>query len=380
MADASRLKNVSLEDLCRAQAQPYYLLAAGDAQKERVVRTLAQPEILPFRSAPMYCGRVKDALIFGKSYVSAEPFQGVFYGQSHRDYRTEEFIKFYAKEVMNEQRPHPEITAECCFLGGLSGNMRFFGHFIFEFLYRLVAFDMVGALNRFPLVVFDDVPDAWVSFLELYGVPRERMLRIPKHPAPRFSAAWVTGCPNYLGADGTNYWLWDDGVVNMHRDLRQKALAGAPPGPKRVFIGRRDAKHRHLLNEDVLWQVLEAEGFVYPDFMGLSAAEQIRLVGSAEIILTVGGSGSTMTHFAPEFCTIIEILAPHLSGVLGSWGFAAVLNQTYSRIPAQIVNDGTEMGIDNDITVDIGLVQECVRAAIRIVSVCTKNTGNSSHD
>lgn len=367
MADAPRLKNVSLEELCRAQGQPFHRLAAGDAQKERVLRTLAGTEIVPYRAAPMYCGRIKNALIFGKSYVSAEPLQGVFYGQSHRDYNTEEFVKFYAREIMDEQRPHPEVAQECCFLGGLSGNVRFFGHFIFEFLYRLVAFDMVGVLGRLPLVVFDDVPGAWVSFVELYGVPRERILRIPQHPAPRFSAAWVTGCPNYLGADGVSYWLWDDGILNMHADLRQKALAGAPPGPKRLFIGRRDAKHRRLLNEDGLWQMLEAEGFVYPDFMGLSAAEQIRLVGAAEIIVTVGGSGGAMTHFAPQNCTIIEILPAHLAGVLGSLGFAAVLSQTYHRLPAQVVDDGKEKGMENDMTVDIGLVRQYLRAAMQLI-------------
>lgn len=366
MADAPRLVNVSLEKICREQKQPYRLLP-GDSAEERPLTSAGGPESILLRAAPMYLGRVNGAVVFGKSYVTTAPDRTVFLGQSHRDYHHKEFVDYYQREVALETRAHPFITEECCFLGGFSGENRFFGHFIFEYLYRLVIFDMTGLIGQLPIAVYDELPAAWLSFVELFGVPKDQILKVPQHPAPRFAAVWVAGCPNYACQDMKGYAFWHDGVRTLHHILRANALAGAPAGPKRVFIGRKGARHRRLLNEDEVWRFLEGEGFVSPDFEGKDAAEQIRLVSSAEMIVTVGGSGSAMTHFAPKNCTIIEILPPHLSGVLGSLGFAAVLGQTFARLKAQVVDDGKARGLENDMTVDIQAVREYVRAALNAV-------------
>ena len=365
MTDQQRLYNITLEQLCAEQSQPYAWLSRGDYTKVRILQSLPGPTTVNFRSAEMYCGRAIKVTIFGKSYVSDQVGRAVFTNQSHRNYHQQEFREFYNKEITDETSPRPVIAQECCFLGGFSGNLKYFGHFIFEFLYRLAAFEMCGVLNKFPVAVFDGLPDTWVSFIELFGLPKDRILKIPQYPAPYFENVWVASCPNFLGADEKGYAFWDDGIANTRQRLMGNALEGHPAGPRRVFLGRKDASHRRLINEEAVWQYLEAQGFEYPDFAGKSAAEQIRLVASADIIVSVGGSGSAMTHFAPGHCSIIEILPPHLVGGLGSYGFAAVIGQSFTRIPAKVIGEG-QLGLSNDMEVEVEHVRLCVKRALEL--------------
>ena len=45
----------------------------------------------------MYCGRVKEVVVFGESYVSDAPQRAVFEGQSHRNYSGQEFRSYYQR-------------------------------------------------------------------------------------------------------------------------------------------------------------------------------------------------------------------------------------------------------------------------------------------
>lgn len=314
----------TLASYCKARKLPVVCLDPGDGNR------------LPIRRADMYCGVVEGVIIFGKSYFRQymDNSAKVFLRQSHRDNKPADFSSYYTREIVKREADN-WVAEECCFLGGLSGEDRYFGHFIFEFLYRVHAFAMAG-VGHLPVAVYDTVPDSWLSFLRLYGV--KDFIRIPQSPARAFRRAWITTAPCHLMADGQHYAFWDAGI----RAVRQRLLDQTGPGAshKRVFIGRKDASHRKLVNEAGVWEILKGEGFVYADVAGLGAADQIRLVRDAEVIITVGGSGSVLTHFAPATCQIIELLAPHLVGVLGSLGVAAVLGQGFSRIPTPVVGEG----------------------------------------
>ncbi len=363
MAERLSLQHVSLELVCREQGQPFRWLSKGDKSRVRILKTLDGDRQLPYRSAEMYCGRVNNVVVFGKSYVTDKSGRGVFFNQSHRNYLPQEFADYYIKEILHETRRRPVVEQECCFFGGFSGDSRYFGHFIFEFLYRLVAFDMCGALHRLPVVVYEGISDSWLSFLELYGVPKERILKVPQMPAAQFSSVWIASCPNFLSAEH-HYTFWDEGVRHLRDRLRAKADTGLPAGPKLVYLGRRDVRHRKTVNENDVWQFLQSRGFEYPDFMGKSAAEQIRLIGSAEVIACVGGSGTAVTPFAPDNCSIIEVLPPHLVGGLGSLGFAAVLGQSYTRLPAKIADDEVAPGIETDFEVEMESLRQYVDLAL----------------
>jgi capsular polysaccharide biosynthesis protein len=360
---SQKLVNVSLRELCRQQDQPYIQLAEGDAKKERPLHAINQTSTMPFQSTAMYCGRVKEVIIFGKSYVTDQPGRAVFIGQSHRDYETNEFIQYYTSEIASEVRPRLTIEPECCFLGGAAP----FGHYLFEYLSRLSAFEKVGVLNHLPVVVYDDFPEGWLGFIELCGVPRERIIRIPRHPSPHFKAVWVAGCPHALGAD-KHYTFWDDGVHSLRKRIGESVTRAQAEnkGAPRIYLGRRGVVHRQLLNEDAVWNVLAQRGFAWPELSGMSAAEQVCAIASAEIIVSVVGSGSPMTMFAPDTCSIIEIRPKSIVGALGSMGFASVLGQTFTTLIAEVdPTDQKNAGIDKNLIMDLELLTAYVDTAIR---------------
>ncbi len=360
---SSGVISVPLELICDGQGQPFQYLNRGDFTLHRPLQSLISGVgVEAYRLNLAYCGRVSNAVIFGKSYVMAESKHVAFVHQSHRDYVPQEFAHYYKAQIINDTRPRPYVSEECCFLGGYSGDAKYFGHFIFEFLYRLAAFEMSGLLERFPVAVFDDVPDSWLSFIELYGVPKSRLKKISRLPAPFFRNVWTASCPNALSSAG--YAFWDEGIFRMRERLLANAISAGDAGPKRIFIGRRDATHRKLLNEAEVWAFLEANGFEYVEFAGKPAAEQIRLMRSAEIAVVVSGSNGSLTPFAPRDCIIIDFLPIHIQGGLGAKGFAAVLGQIYERIPARIVDDGSKVGLSNDFDVDIEAVRRAVSLAI----------------
>lgn len=366
MAVGLSLQNVSLQAICQEQGEVFGWLSKEKVAKNRLVRTLTGEAIFPSQSTKMYCGRVRNVVVFGKSYVTDQPERAVFLDQSHRNYHQKEFFQYYVSDVLNEKAERPIIDQECCFIGGFSGDVKFFGHYIFEFLYRLAAFDMCGALDKYPVAVFDEIPESWLSFIELYGVPRNRILRVPQHPSPQFSKVWIASCPNFLAANKQNYSFWDDGIHHFRKRIIERAAEQSPSNQKRVFLGRKDAQHRKLVNEDTVWELLSSIGFVYPEFVGRSAAEQVSAVSSAEIIVSVTGSNSSMTQFAPSNCSIIDIVPPNISGGLGSLGFAAVLGQTYTRAAANVVPGNLSSdGVNSDIEVDIASLRKCLSLALK---------------
>ena len=296
-----QVENISLRKFCQEQRQPYFQLSNGDALSSRTLKTVNGSIPVSFRSTAMCCGKLSNVFVFGRSYVSDGSARGVFDGQGHRDDYPKDYVRFYAKEFMNQNVTRQVIEEECCFVGGFTGENRYFGHFLFEFLYRLAAYDMVGVLDHMKVAVYDDVPDTWLSFLELYGVSKDKILKVPQHPAVQFKNVWVSSSPNHRSADKV-YEFWDEGIMAVRRKVLSKVLDPGATGPKRVFIGRRDAKHRRLLNEDDVQKYLGTHGFESLMVAGRSAAEQVRLVASADIIVTVAGSASQITHFAPKDC------------------------------------------------------------------------------
>lgn len=96
--------------------------------------------------------------------------------------------------------------------------------------------------------------------------------------------------------------------------------------PKRIYISRKTAAHRKLVNEKELERCLKSYGFESFSFDQLSFPEQVRVMRSAECIVTVHGAALANLIFAPAGTRVIEICPvdrynldcfPRLSNKLG---------------------------------------------------------------
>ena len=86
-----------------------------------------------------------------------------------------------------------------------------FGHFLFEYLNRIAIFDVCGLANKFPVVVYDNLPDKWLGFLEMMGIPRERIIRVPVDRPPAYRKVWVSSACHYRSTGGF-YHMWGAGL------------------------------------------------------------------------------------------------------------------------------------------------------------------------
>ena len=79
------------------------------------------------------------------------------------------------------------------------------------------------------------------------------------------------------------------------------------PSRKRIFISRKLAARRKLVNEYELLDVLKPYGFVSYDLERLSWPEQVALFRNAEAIVGMHGAGLTNMIYAQSACLVVEL-------------------------------------------------------------------------
>jgi hypothetical protein len=99
---------------------------------------------------------------------------------------------------------------------------------------------------------------------------------------------------------------------------------------RRVFISRKTAPYRKILNEDEIFHLFEAKGFVRYELSDLKVAEQITMFQNAEVIVGEHGAGMTNCLFCKPGTRVIEIFQALVDS--GPWWITQVMNLNYSCI------------------------------------------------
>jgi hypothetical protein len=112
--------------------------------------------------------------------------------------------------------------------------------------------------------------------------------------------------------------------------LRERLLPAATSarGNRRLYISRRHARTRRIVNEDELLPILGEFNFQTVCAEQLSLSEQIRLFSDAEAIVGPHGAGFTNMVFSPTGCRVLELFEP--AYVTDMYYFMAdILNHQY---------------------------------------------------
>lgn len=80
-----------------------------------------------------------------------------------------------------------------------------------------------------------------------------------------------------------------------------------PEHYKKIFISRKDANLRNMINEDEIFALFEKKGFVEVDLSKLPVVQQIALFKNAEIIVGAHGAGFTNIIFCQPHTKIVEL-------------------------------------------------------------------------
>ncbi len=149
------------------------------------------------------------------------------------------------------------------------------------------------------------------------------------------------------------------------RYVRSLFLPSTPAVPRRrLYLSRRDATRRRLVNEEEIRRILLARGFEEVSMSGLTVAEQARLLSEAAVVAGPGGAAHANLLFAPPSCHVIEFCAPGWV-VVYEWMISTALSLDHTVLIGRGPRPSPKLpprGITDDIDLDPALLEKALDA------------------
>jgi tetratricopeptide (TPR) repeat protein len=278
-----------------------------------------------FWSAPdgRFLAAIDDALVFRSNGAVVEP-NGLYIfdkvvaaswescaGESHT------LCEYHDRLLV--QLPNSGVPAmrEALLLGGGDN----FSHWINDWSSKAQTIVEHTALAHLPIVVTAPLPGFARRLLERLGVETDRIVH-QVDPIARYGRLWLPSMTHAFPTVAPSHIGW----------LRQMlGIPKLPRGRRRLFLSRRKASYRRILNMDALTPLLQRYGIeeVIPDELSLDA--QIELFASAEFCLAPLGGGSAAILLCPDTCKILDLTHDFL--VLNQYeAVCRFIGQSYRQI------------------------------------------------
>jgi hypothetical protein len=134
---------------------------------------------------------------------------------------------------------------------------------------------------------------------------------------------------------------YNEAVIRGVRNVLLSAYGDSDQGEK-IYISRRHATKRRIVNEDDVGQVLSKFGFQTIYAEELSFAQQVQISSRARYIVSNHGAGLTNMLFIPENGSVLELR--HQTDSINNCYFtlASALNLNYFYQPCRPVSDGPD--------------------------------------
>lgn len=234
--------------------------------------------------------------------------------------------------------PNIVLESEAILIGGNSN----FGHWIFEHVFRLTTLDLHPHLKSLKLLITKDVPARFLEFLYLLGYKKEQLCLIDYTDTVRVPKLWVPSVTYYMGHySDAQIYVSPEAIHKLRYSfLQERSLLTTHHLTKklRVYVSRRKAKWRRLLNETQVIEFLLQYGFQVVYLEEMSPKEQLDLASQTEILVMPIGGGSMVSMFLPKDAFIVDLMYKRFYSQLTSINFAHVLGQYYHRIDGNPVS------------------------------------------
>ena len=92
--------------------------------------------------------------------------------------------------------------------------------------------------------------------------------------------------------------------------MLRSLAANVRPGRRKIFISRKDARIRRLVEEDSVVKTLEKHGFESHVLTGMAFKEQVALFASSSVVVSMHGAGLSNVAFMPAGGVVVELLTP----------------------------------------------------------------------
>lgn len=181
---------------------------------------------------------------------------------------------------------------------------------------------MIDALGRIDLIRRTGLPvdkyiissDGPAQFQEetlaMLGIPKQKTIRSYSGLHLKAARLIVPSLqPYYLQPFLSNQvpkWATDFVRSELFRIVKPSPVGNL----ERIYISRRDAKHRKVLNESEVLRIVQTFGFREVTLSGLSVADQVRLFHAAKIVIAPHGASLTNIMFCRPGTHVVDIYSP----------------------------------------------------------------------
>lgn len=201
-----------------------------------------------------------------------------------------------------------------------------YAHWLLDVLPKL---DLLSAVNdgEVPILV-DGQPTRWqLESLAMYGVGAHRLVPVSNLVSPQWTyVAGPIGTPANCHPHAATY-------------LRSILSTGVPK--RRLYVSRRRAARRRVLNENDLLPLLDRYEFEVVETEFMSFREQVELFSSAEVVLAPHGAALANIVFSPPGCSILELM-PSSYPQLSYWSLSRLVGLSYDVVPCSEANPSTQ--------------------------------------
>lgn len=213
-----------------------------------------------------------------------------------------------------------------------------YGHWLLEFVPRMLWFNDPACPSDFPICIDDHMPDTHRQIVALIDERDRPILPLPGL-ATRFGELGVAPVPTFFPFDtrmGHPVYdaVWPADVLAVLRETVLGKLAARGTDlrrtGRRIVLSRRGFVQRQLLNEAEIVDALTRRGFevVYPELM--SFADQIATYHSADVIVGSASSALTNCIFCNANAKVVALI--HENRSFNFRGYTSMIASSGARV------------------------------------------------
>lgn len=226
-------------------------------------------------------------------------------------------------------------------------------HWLIESLPRLWLIEQAGLtlneIDRF--LVNDEQYPFHTQTLEVLGIPHVKRMITRKNRVYRCERLVIPSLP----AGPMVYPSWALAF------LRERFLpAAAPVHLERVFISRRQAARRKLVNESEIEERLRRAGFKTVMLEQLSFREQVGLFRSASGVVAPHGAGLSNLVFAQAHTKVIELVSPSFINHCYQ-KLAGAMQLPYAEVVGDLTTTARKRAEEDDFSISAEKLHQALR-------------------
>lgn len=332
----------------------------GEYRELLGARRIAEPEIRflegpvalisdcgTLNAPPQYIARFRDCLTFPRSNIvlqgnrliydlAAHPDSGVADIKDGKNADQIMTAVYGGGRALVEEPAEARTVESGLMMFGLQS--RNYGHWLLEFVPRMLWFNDPACPAGIPICIDDHMPETHRQIVELLDARDRPILPLPAQ-AVRFRELGVAPVPTFFPFDvrpGVPVYdsVWPKDILGAMRRavLDQLAARGIDlrATGRRIFLSRKGFTQRQLVNEAEIINVLARYGFevVYPE--KLSFIEQIALYHSADVIVGSASSAMTNTIFCNDRARVVALI--HENRSFNFRGYTSMIESSGAQV------------------------------------------------